>query len=207
MPAIVRSFADPLEDHLSWDASSTIAFHEQQHDKHDACVNFATRLFLAGVVSYVSDWTLNEFAFYLIRRHLEQEARVHGLYWQEFFRRHPDAIQPALRRVRVAISQLTAFTVWLPSLGTNFCDLILEPQLRQLLQHQSVKNSLRVVAPMAWQTFAASTFDDAFWLMERFNLLPTDAFHIAIAQSFGIKAIVSLDPDFTRVGGIIVYAP
>jgi predicted nucleic acid-binding protein len=43
--------------------------------------------------------------------------------------------------------------------------------------------------------------------MERFNLLPTDAFHIAIAQSFGIKAIVSLDPDFTRVGGIIVYAP
>jgi hypothetical protein len=48
-------------------------------------VNFATRLFLAGVVSYVSDWTLNEFAFYLIRRHLEQEAKVHGLYWQEFF--------------------------------------------------------------------------------------------------------------------------
>jgi hypothetical protein len=170
-------------------------------------VNFATRLFLAGVVSYVRDWTLNEFAFYLIRRHLEQEAKVHGLYWQEFFRRHPDVIQPALRRVRVALSQLTAFTVWLPSLGTNFCDLILEPQLRQLLQHQSVKNSLRAVAPTAWQTFASSTFDDAFWLMERFNLLPTDAFHIAIAQSFGIKAIVSLDPDFIRVDGIIVYAP
>jgi predicted nucleic acid-binding protein len=102
---------------------------------------------------------------------------------------------------------LTAFTVWLPSLGTNFCDLILEPQLRQLLQHQSVKNSLRAVAPTAWQTFAASTFDDALWLMERFNLLPTDAFHIAIAQFFGIKAIVSLDPDLIRVDGIIVYAP
>jgi predicted nucleic acid-binding protein len=43
--------------------------------------------------------------------------------------------------------------------------------------------------------------------MERFNLLPTDAFHIAIAQSFGIKAIFSLDPDFIRVDGIIVYAP
>jgi predicted nucleic acid-binding protein len=79
--------------------------------------------------------------------------------------------------------------------------------LRQLLQHQSVKNFLRAVAPTAWQTFAASTFDDALWLMERFNLLPTDAFHIAIAQSFGIKAIFSLDPDFIRVDGIIVYAP
>jgi len=207
MPAIVRSFTDPLEKELYWDASFTIAFHEQQHDKHDACVNFATRLFLANVNSYVSDWTLNEFAFYLIRRHLEQMAKAQGLYWQEFFRQHPEAIQPALRRVQVTLRQLTAFTIWLPSLGTNFCDLILELQLRQWLQHLSVRESFRVAAPMAWQTFAASTFDDALWLMKRFNLLPTDAFHIAIAQTFGIKAIVSLDPDFTRVDGIIVYAP
>jgi predicted nucleic acid-binding protein len=207
MPAIVRNFTDPLEKELYWDASFTIAAYEPHHPLHPICRQFTYRLRQEKVISFVSDWTLNEFAFYLIRRHLEQEAKVHGLYWQEFFRRHPDAIQPALRRVRVALSQLTAFTVWLPSLGTNFCDLILEPQLRQLLQHQSVKNSLRAVAPTAWQTFAASTFDDALWLMERFNLLPTDAFHIAIAQSFGIKAIVSLDPDFIRVDGIIVYAP
>ena len=207
MPAIVRNFTDPLEKELYWDASFTIAAYEPHHALHPICRQFTYRLRQEKVISFVSDWTLNEFAFYLIRRHLEQEAKVHGLYWQEFFRRHPNAIQPALRRVRVALSQLTAFTVWLPSLGTNFCDLILEPQLRQLLQHQSVKNSLRAVAPTAWQTFAASTFDDAFWLMERFNLLPTDAFHIAIAQSFGIKAIVSLDPDFIRVDGIIVYAP
>jgi len=207
MPAIVRSFTDPLEKELYWDASFTIAFHEQQHDKHDACVKFATRLLREGVVSYVSDWTLNEFAFYLIRLHLEQEARAHGLYWQEFFRRNPDAIQPAIRRVRVALGQLTVFTKWLPSLGTNFCNLVLEPQLRRLLLHWSVRGAFRVAAQMAWQTIPASTFDDALWLMERFNLLPTDAFHIAIAQSFGIKAIVSLDPDFTRVDGIIVYAP
>jgi len=207
MPAIVRNFTDPLEKELYWDASFTIAAYEPHHALHPICRQFTYRLRQEKVVSFVSDWTLNEFAFYLIRRHMEQEAKVHGLYWQEFFRRHPNAIQPALRRVRVALSQLTAFTVWLPSLGTNFCDLILEPQLRQLLQHQSVKNSLRAVAPTAWQTFAASTFDDALWLMERFNLLPTDAFHIAIAQSFGIKAIVSLDPDFIRVDGIIVYAP
>lgn len=207
MPAIVRNFTDLLEKELYWDASFTIAAYEPHHALHPICRQFTYRLRQEKVISFVSDWTLNEFAFYLIRRHLEQEAKVHGLYWQEFFRRHPNAIQPALRRVRVALSQLTAFTVWLPSLGTNFCDLILEPQLRQLLQHQSVKNSLRAVAPTAWQTFAASTFDDAFWLMERFNLLPTDAFHIAIAQSFGIKAIVSLDPDFIRVDGIVVYAP
>ena len=109
--------------------------------------------------------------------------------------------------MRVALGQLTVFTKWLPSLGTNFCNLVLEPQLRRLLLHWSVRGAFRVAAQMAWQTIPASTFDDALWLMERFNLLPTDAFHIAIAQSFGIKAIVSLDPDFTRVDGIIVYAP
>jgi len=102
----------------------------------------------------------------------EQAARADGLYWQEFFRRNPNAIQPAIRRVQVTLRQLTAFTIWLPSLGTNFCDLILEPQLRQLLQHQSVQNAFRVAAQRAWQTIPASTFDDALWLMERFNLLP-----------------------------------
>jgi hypothetical protein len=29
MPAIVRNFTDPLEKELYWDASFTIAFHEQ----------------------------------------------------------------------------------------------------------------------------------------------------------------------------------
>jgi predicted nucleic acid-binding protein len=207
MPAIVRSFTDPLEKELYWDASFTIAAYEPHHALHPICRQFTYRLKQERVTPFVSDWTLNEFAFYLIRRHLEQMAKAQGLYWQEFFRQHPEAIQPALRRVQVTLRQLTAFTIWLPSLGTNFCDLILEPQLRQWLQHLSVRESFRVAAPIAWQTFAASTFDDALWLMKRFNLLPTDAFHIAIAQTFGIKAIVSLDPDFTRVDGIIVYAP
>jgi predicted nucleic acid-binding protein len=37
--------------------------------------------------------------------------------------------------------------------------------------------------------------------------MPAIVRSFAIAQTFGIKAIVSLDPDFTRVDGIIVYAP
>jgi uncharacterized PurR-regulated membrane protein YhhQ (DUF165 family) len=85
MPAIVRNFTDPLEKELYWDASFTIAFHEQQHDKYNACVNFATRLFLAGVVSYVSDWTLNEFAFHLIRRHLSKRRKCMVSIGKSFF--------------------------------------------------------------------------------------------------------------------------
>jgi len=42
-------------------------------------------------------------------------------------------------------------------------------------------------------------------LMRDYSLLPTDAYHIAIALEAGINAFVSLDEDFLRVNGIIVY--
>ncbi len=45
----------------------------------------------------------------------------------------------------------------------------------------------------------------AFALMETYGLLPTDAYHIAIGLESGVTAFASLDIDFLRVDGIIVY--
>jgi len=45
----------------------------------------------------------------------------------------------------------------------------------------------------------------AFDLMERFDLLPTDAYHIATALSSEVTAFVTIDEDFLRVDGIEVY--
>ncbi len=47
--------------------------------------------------------------------------------------------------------------------------------------------------------------DLAFTLMRRYNLLPTDAYHVAIALDAGVNAFVSLDEDLLNVDGIVVY--
>jgi predicted nucleic acid-binding protein len=41
--------------------------------------------------------------------------------------------------------------------------------------------------------------------MHQYSLLPTDAYHVATALDHGINAFASLDDDFLRVDGIIVY--
>jgi predicted nucleic acid-binding protein len=45
----------------------------------------------------------------------------------------------------------------------------------------------------------------AFDLMRQFALLPTDAYHVAVALESGVSAFATLDEDFLRVEGIIVY--
>jgi predicted nucleic acid-binding protein len=47
----------------------------------------------------------------------------------------------------------------------------------------------------------------AFTLMRHYNLLPTDAYHVAVAVDAGVNAFASLDEDLLAVDGIIVYAP
>ncbi len=47
--------------------------------------------------------------------------------------------------------------------------------------------------------------DLAFTLMRRYNLLPTDAYHVAVALDAGVIAFVSLDEDLLSVDGIAVY--
>jgi predicted nucleic acid-binding protein len=47
--------------------------------------------------------------------------------------------------------------------------------------------------------------EKAFQLMSDYSLLPTDAFHIAVALEHGVNSFATLDEDFLRVDGIIVY--
>lgn len=47
--------------------------------------------------------------------------------------------------------------------------------------------------------------DAALDLIRAFHLRPTDAYHIATAQSYDIRNFVSIDRDFLRVDGITVY--
>ena len=49
--------------------------------------------------------------------------------------------------------------------------------------------------------------DLAFTLMRQYNLLPTDAYHVAVALDAGVSTFVSLDEDLLSVNGIIVYMP
>jgi predicted nucleic acid-binding protein len=50
-----------------------------------------------------------------------------------------------------------------------------------------------------------SAKDLAFTLMRQYNLLPTDAYHVAVALDAGVSAFVSLDEDLLAVDGIAVY--
>lgn len=50
-----------------------------------------------------------------------------------------------------------------------------------------------------------SAKDFAFTLMRHYNLLPTDAYHIAVAVDAGVNAFASLDEDLLAMDGIAVY--
>ena len=50
-----------------------------------------------------------------------------------------------------------------------------------------------------------SAKDFAFTLMRHYNLLPTDAYHIAVAVDASVNAFASLDEDLLAVDGIAVY--
>ncbi|MFA0757715.1 MAG: hypothetical protein PVTTEEND_001285 [Candidatus Fervidibacter sp.] len=50
-----------------------------------------------------------------------------------------------------------------------------------------------------------SAKDFAFTLMRHYNLLPTDAYHVAVARDVGVNAFASLDEDLLAVDGITVY--
>lgn len=54
-------------------------------------------------------------------------------------------------------------------------------------------------------TITETARDLAFSLMRQYNLLPTDAYHVAVALDAGVSAFVSLDEDLLAVNGIAVY--
>ena len=77
---------------------------------------------------------------------------------------------------------------------------------------QEAMNRVEIVrADLEQRTFALpvteTTRDLAFTLMRQYNLLPTDAYHVAVALDAGVSAFVSLDEDLLAVDGIVVYMP
>lgn len=51
----------------------------------------------------------------------------------------------------------------------------------------------------------AKVYETALESMERYLLLPRDAYHWAIMQGNGLTAIATTDADFTRIPGITIY--
>jgi predicted nucleic acid-binding protein len=45
----------------------------------------------------------------------------------------------------------------------------------------------------------------AFDIINKYYLRPTDAYHIAVAKSYGITSFAAIDRDFLRVDGIEVF--
>lgn len=167
MPAERRTFHDPLESILYWDAAFAIAFTDHTHGSHGECRAFAWRLEAEDSISVASDFTYNELAFFALRRRLAAEARPRGQHWAEVYQNQPDLLQLAVPDMDAAVAALDAATL-----------------------HLSMPTSVR---------------DRAFQLIREFNLLPTDAYHLAVALEAGVNAFVTLDEDFLRVDGIIVY--
>jgi len=80
MPAEIRSFHDSLEPFIYWDSSFSIAATDVNHSHHQICRAFVDRCMQEDVICFISDWVLNEVAFYLIRTRLELLGRQQGLY-------------------------------------------------------------------------------------------------------------------------------
>jgi predicted nucleic acid-binding protein len=199
MPAEIRSFHDPLEPEIYWDSSFSIAVNDTSHMHHRECLEFALRCKREHVACYISDWVLNEVAFYLIRTQLELLGRQQGLYWRELHRRDPSVIDGIMPLVRNALAELSNFALWLPSLNERFYDLLAQWQLPP-------EHAIQLAASVAWSVNATLS-DEAMQLVERYRFLPTDAAHIVVALSHGVRAFATLDPDFAIVDGIIVFMP
>ncbi len=199
MPAEVRSFYAPLEPSIYWDSSFSIAVHDTSHPHHRDCLAFALRCKQERVACFISDWVLNEVAFYLIRTHLEELGRQRGIYWRELYRIDPSVIDSVLPKIHHAFAELYDLTIWLPSLGVRFYDLLSQFDL-------PAGQAIQSAAAVAWNANATLS-SEALELMERYNLLPTDAYHIAVAQTHGIRTFATLDSDFLTVDGIVVFVP
>lgn len=167
MSVQTRTFSDPLETIIYWDASFAIGLTLQQDPRHDECSDFQLRMEAEESLAVVSDFVYDEMSFIIIRRRLAEEGKKSGLHWAEAFKTQPDLVHLALPQLDAAVSDLGAATLQLP-------------------------------IPLTVRT-------RAFQLVRDCNLLPTDAYHIAVALEAGVNAFVTLDEDFLRVDGIIVY--
>lgn len=115
MAAEKRSFTDPLEPLIYWDASFAIAFIVFSEAYHDECIAFEARMRAEGSDPVASDFVYNELAFVIIRNALLEEARRTRQHWMEVKSARPDLVLTAIPQVDAAKGELDRLTVYLPT--------------------------------------------------------------------------------------------
>jgi len=178
MPCERRNFDDILEPLIYWDTTYAIAFFEESAPFHDECVAFERRLRSGAVLSVSSDFTHNELAFHIFKTALTEEGDRTGRYWLQVKRDNPHLLLATM------FASLSGYFVNHPTIKAR-CD-----ELDCLTFQISIGEGVK---------------QRAFALMQRYPLLPTDAYHIATAMESDVTAFVTLDSDFLQVDGIIVY--
>lgn len=96
MPTTRRDFFSPLEQELVyWDASFAIALVSDTADYHDECYQFRERLRQEGILSLISDFVLDEVAFFTVKNVLLDEAQRTRVRWRAVKRQRPDLVVAA----------------------------------------------------------------------------------------------------------------
>ena len=114
MPAVRRSFLDPLEEFIYWNASFAIAFAIDTERYHYDCDTFALRMRAELVVSVSSDFTQNELAFHILKRAYINEARIRGVHWMQLRRQRPDIVTATMPVILARKADLELMTLHLP---------------------------------------------------------------------------------------------
>lgn len=111
MPAIRRSFTEPLEAIIYLDATFAIAGLESSEPYYAECAAFRERMQKESVLCVVSDFVYNELAFQRIKIPLVAEARRTGRSWLEVKRSQPHLIALAMSDVDTKKSELDQFAL------------------------------------------------------------------------------------------------
>jgi predicted nucleic acid-binding protein len=114
MPAERRCFDDVPESIVYWDSSFAIAFLNHNEAYHAECFAFQEKLKSANTLSVISDFVLDELAFWILKGQLVTEARRTGKRWQEVRRQRPDFVRLVFSQVATKRGELEAQTLRLP---------------------------------------------------------------------------------------------
>jgi hypothetical protein len=191
MPATIRRFDDPLPQVIYLDTSLLMRRLSSGAAPQPAAqaLVFLERLEQEALAEHVapviSDLVVDELCFNVIHAHLGPQLkflnRRFGMKagsWLPIFNRHSEILEAC----RPEIDRLYGFLEGYP---------------------------VRVLSPRDFELGALTRLPHlaARYVIERFQLLPRDAYHVVYCRLAGADAIATMDPDFSRVDDLTVYAP
>lgn len=203
MPAVVRSFSDPLPTYLLLDTSflekSVSLVPGWRGKAHRDCKKFLrrmrNRISVGRLELFASPMVIEECIYRIVRVHYERELeqnrdkyedeigamkerdpkREYG--WHDLYKDHPELLsgcEDQIKQLNIAIRGIPI--------------TVLPPEQLKAAEGEPplIEEVKRVVVES--------------------NLLPRDAFLVVAAQRIGADALVVMDRDFERVDGITVYS-